>query len=81
MRKDLEQQLSRLHSQLELDKANEERAAQEDLEDLKWAYAFFQGVDKILLAHFLRIVYIFTTSMLGQNLLFGHIKSCLDNVW
>lgn len=35
MRKDLEQQLSRVHSQLELDKANEEKAAQKDLEDLK----------------------------------------------
>lgn len=35
MRKDLEQQLSRICSQLELDKANEEKAAQKDLEDLK----------------------------------------------
>ena len=35
MRKDLEQQLSRIRSQLELDKANEEKAAQKDLEDLK----------------------------------------------
>jgi len=35
MRKDLELQLSRLRIQLELDKANEEKAAQKDLEDLK----------------------------------------------
>ena len=35
MRKDLELQLSRIRSQLELDKANEEKAAQNDLEDLK----------------------------------------------
>lgn len=35
MQKDMELQLSRLHSQLELDKANEEKAAQKDLEDLK----------------------------------------------